>query len=135
MDLFQFLADVVLTVHFLFVAFVIFALVFTLIGGYLKWTWVRNWWFRFVHLVAISIVVAQSWFGVICPLTTLEMWLRRQIGDDQYAGSFVQYWLERILYYQAENWVFTLVYTLFGLLVVVTWIFFPPGKRVSNFKQ
>ena len=35
---------------------------------------------------AIAVVVAQSWLGVDCPLTTLESWLRAQAG----AAGFVQ---------------------------------------------
>ena len=33
----------------------------------------RHLWFRLAHLTAIAVVVLQAWFGVICPLTTLEM--------------------------------------------------------------
>ena len=128
MKLYQYLADTVLFIHVSFVAFVILALIITLVGGYLNWQWVRNWWFRFVHLGCISFVVIQSWLGLICPLTTLEMWLRKQIDAEQYTGSFIQYWLQRILYYQAPDWVFTLIYSGFGLLVLVTWIRFPPQK-------
>jgi len=128
MKLYQYLADTVLFIHVSFVAFVILALIITLVGGYLNWQWVRNWWFRFVHLGCISFVVIQSWLGLICPLTTLEMWLRKQIDAEQYTGSFIQYWLQRILYYQAPDWVFILIYSVFGLLVFATWLRFPPQK-------
>ena len=63
-------ADLILLVHVLFVAFVIFGLALILIGKLFDWAWVRNPWFRFAHLGAIGIVVSQSWAGVICPLTT-----------------------------------------------------------------
>jgi len=33
--------------------------------------------------------VVQSWAGLICPLTTLEMWLRGQSGGVQYNSSFI----------------------------------------------
>jgi hypothetical protein len=127
-NLYQSLADVVLLLHTLFVIFVIVALLLTVIGGYRRWRWVRNFWFRSVHLVCIAVVVAQSWIGLLCPLTTLEMWLRRQAGDVTYDKSFIQYWLERFLYYDVPGWVFVTVYTIFGLLVVITWARFPPQK-------
>jgi Protein of Unknown function (DUF2784) len=59
-------------------------------------------------------------------LTTFEMWLRAKARATTYAGSFVEYWLQRILYYEAPAWVFALLYSLFGLGVVATWWYFPP---------
>ena len=132
MNIYQFLADTALIIHVSFVVSVISALIMTVIGGYLKWSWVRNWWFRLIHLASIGFVVVQSWFGLVCPLTTLEMWLREQSNGEQYVGSFIQYWLHRILYYQAPDWVFALIYTIFGLLVVVAWLKFPPHKREKD---
>ncbi|MDX1498859.1 MAG: DUF2784 domain-containing protein [Woeseiaceae bacterium] len=119
-------ADAVLFTHVLFVGFVIAGLVLVLIGKPLQWTWIRNPWFRILHLAAIGIVVLQSWFGVICPLTTIEMALRERAGDAVYAGSFVAHWLESILYYRAPAWVFAAVYTAFAALVVLSWFWVRP---------
>ncbi len=129
--LYQNLADVVLFLHALFVVFVVVALLLIIVGGYCQWSWVRNWWFRIAHLICIAVVVVQSWIGLLCPLTSLEIWLRGQTGQEQYEGSFIQYWLERFLYYDAPEWVFVVVYTAFGLLVIITWVRFPPLKRSS----
>lgn len=132
---YKILADVILLLHSLFVVFIIIALLLTVVGGFRRWLWIRNWWFRVVHLAGIALVVAQSWIGIICPLTTMEMWLRGQSGEMQYDGSFIQYWLERLLYYDAPEWVFVLVYTAFGLLVVITWVRFPPRKISSTVRH
>lgn len=121
-------ADLILFVHVLFVAFVVFGLIFILIGKPLHWDWVRNWRFRIAHLIAIGVVVLQSWFGMICPLTIWEMALREKAGDATYAGSFIAHWLDAILYYQAPPWVFAVAYTAFGALVVVSWFWVPPRK-------
>ena len=129
--LYQNLADLVLLLHTTFVVFVIGALILTIVGGYLKWLWIRNLWFRTVHLVCIAIVVAQSWIGLLCPLTTLEIWLRGQYGEVKYNESFIQYWLERFLYYDAPAWIFVIAYTAFGLLVIITWVRFPPRSRLN----
>ncbi|WDE10174.1 DUF2784 domain-containing protein [Thalassomonas haliotis] len=126
--LYHYLADTVLLLHFLFVVFVVGALLLILLGGYLGWLWVRNYRFRLVHLLCILVVVFQSWLGVICPVTTLEMWLRGLAGDKQYRGSFIGHWLEYLLYYRAPDWLFILVYSLFALLVVFTWLYLPPKK-------
>jgi hypothetical protein len=46
--------------------------------------------------------------------------------SDDLRWNFIEHWLQRILYYEAPAWVFTLGYTLFGLVVVATWWYFPP---------
>lgn len=120
------LADVVLITHAAFVAFVVFGLLLIAAGGVRGWRWIRNVWFRIAHLVAIGVVAIQAWFGILCPLTTLEMRLREGAGEPTYEISFVAYWLGEILYYEAPGWVFALAYTLFGLLVVACWIRYPP---------
>ncbi len=125
---YQILADVVLLIHSLFVVFIIIALFLTIVGGFRQWLWIRNRCFRVLHLVGVGVVVVQSCFGILCPLTTLEMWLRSQTAARQYGGSFIHYWFERFLYYNAPEWVFTVVYTAFSLLVINTWVRFPPQK-------
>ena len=126
---YQLLADVVLALHVSIVAFVIGGLVAVIAGNLLRWRWVNALWFRLAHLGAIAIVVAEAWFGVVCPLTSLEMWLRTKAHETTYAGSFVEHWLQRILYYEAPPWVFTVAYSLFGLLVAASWWYFPPNFR------
>ncbi len=121
-------ADVLLIIHTGFAVFVVLGLFVVLLGGLLSWSWVRNPWFRLAHLAGITIVVLQSWAGVICPLTTWEMALREQAGGAVYAGSFIAHWLESLLYYRAPEWVFVVVYTLFGALVVVSWLWVPPRR-------
>jgi len=122
-------ADAVLLLHVLFVAFVVAGLLLILAGRLLSWDWVRNWWFRVIHLGAIGIVVLQAWLGVICPLTRIEMYLRDKAGDTTYAGSFVSHWLEAILYYRAPAWIFAVAYTLFAIVVVMSWVWVRPHGR------
>lgn len=119
-------ADALLLVHILFVAFIVIGLVLVLVGKPLNWRWVRNPWFRTAHLVAIGVVMVQSWFGVICPLTTWEMALRERAGEVTYAGTFMAHWLDAILYYQAPAWVFAACYTVFATAVIASWFRVPP---------
>lgn len=119
-------ADMVLVTHIAFVCFVVLGLILILCGGFLGWRWVLNPWFRMLHLAGIGLVVLQAWLGVICPLTTLERYLRESAGDQTYSGSFVSHWLHNLLFYQAPMWAFTVCYTLFGLAVVVSWVKFRP---------
>ena len=127
-------ADAVLLLHVLFVAFVVVGLLLIVLGGVLSWRWVRNRTFRVLHLAAIGVVVAQAWVGMICPLTTIEMWLRSRAGDAVYQGSFISHWLESILYYQAPAWVFAVGYTAFGVAVAASWFLVRPRSRSSSLK-
>ena len=103
------LADAVLALHVALVLFVV--------GGF------------------VLVVVAEAWFGVVCPLTSLEMWLREQADGSTYAGGFIEHWLSRVLYYDAPPWVFTAVYSLFGVAVAATWWRFPPRRRWRALKR
>jgi len=125
---YQLLADTVLLVHFAIVLFVVGGLAVILIGNLRRWCWVNNLWFRLAHAAAIGIVVAQAWLGRICPLTVLESWLRRQAGEASYSASFVEYWVQRVLYFEAPLWLFAVVYTVFALLVLAAWWYFPPRR-------
>ncbi len=124
--LYLIIADALLLLHVLVVVFIVGGLVAVYAGGMLAWSWVRNPWFRSLHVAAIGIVALQSWVGIICPLTTWEMSLRNKAGDTVYSGSFISHWLESLLYYQAPAWVFTVVYTAFGALVMASWFFVRP---------
>ncbi len=121
-------ADIILLLHVLFVAFVVIGLLLILVGKVRAWSWVRNPWFRLIHLAAISVVMVQSWLGLICPLTTLEMAFRSQAGDTVYSGSFLSHWLESILYYQVPSWIFVLCYMAFGAAVVASWFWIRPRR-------
>lgn len=118
------LADLVGLLHAVFVIFVVGGLGLILLGWSWGWGWTRGMVFRCLHLAAIGFVVLESWFGIPCPLTVVEAELRgisREI-------TFIGYWLERLLYYQAPGWVFVSVYSLFGGIVILTFVFYPPKR-------
>ena len=123
-------ADLVLVVHFAFVGFVVGGLLAIVLGHRLGWAWVDRIGFRVAHLLAIGCVVAESWLGIVCPLTSLERALRGPLGDSASfdAPGFIEVWVARLLYYDAPGWVFTLAYSVFGLLVVGAWWRFPPRR-------
>ncbi len=126
---FQLLADVVLALHVALVLFVVGGLVLVVIGNVLKWPWVNALWFRLAHLATIAFVAAEAWLGMVCPLTTLEMWLRSKAKVLTYEGSFIEHWLHALLFWQAPAWVFTAAYTAFALAVAAAWWRFPPRKK------
>ena len=126
--MYSLLADVVLAAHLALVLFVVGGLVLVLLGNALGWLWVNRWSFRLLHLGAIVIVVAESWLGIACPLTVLENALRAKAGFSAFGPSFIEYWFQRVLFYEAPSWVFTLSYTTFGAAVVWAWVKYPPSK-------
>ncbi|HET7832170.1 MAG TPA: DUF2784 domain-containing protein [Gallionella sp.] len=130
--MYLYLANLILVTHALFVAFVILGLAVLLPGGYWQWQWIRNWWFRLSHLLAIGVVIAESWLGLVCPLTGWENLAREAAGGNAYAGAFIQYWLHKILFYDFAPWVFTVAYTVFGFLVLVAWMLVPPERRKNR---
>ncbi len=128
MNYFSGLADVVVIFHGAYVAFVLLGLVAILAGYILRWNWIRNWWFRGTHLTMILVVVVEAFAGVTCPLTTLEKYLRLQAGTTVREGTFLGQIVHDWLFYDVEPWVLTAAYSLFGLLVLATWMIIPPRR-------
>ena len=123
------LADLVLVVHALVVLFVVGGQALVLLGGALHWGWVRNLAFRAIHLSVLVVVVVQTWLGQVCPLTTWEWDLRRAAGETAPVDSFIGHWLRRLIFYEAPEWAFTLTYSVFAILVLASWWWFPPRWR------
>lgn len=129
------LADIVMLVHAAIVLFVIVALVLVLIGWFKKWGWVRNLWFRLLHLGIIAVIVIQTLRGRYCPLTYWELDLRGAAGQEPHSSSFIDYWVSQFLYYDLPGWVFSTIYLSFAALVLFTWWKVPPrlpGKATSD---
>ena len=133
-NLYLLLADITLLLHAGFVVFVIVGQILIFVGWAKHWQWVRNPWFRYFHFAAIVMVMLEAWFGVPCPLTLLENSLRVSAGDMAYHTSFISYWLSRVLFYTAPGWVFTLIYCVFGGIVLLTLYFHPPQWRANGNK-
>ena len=123
------LADVIVVLHVSYVAFVIIGQLAVLVGWLRGWRWVHNVAFRSAHLAAILIVVLESWYGITCPLTTWENWLREKAGQTTYDGDFIAEWVHQILFYSCPPWVFTVCYSAFGALVVLTFVLAPPKRK------
>jgi len=130
MSVYRFLADLVVVVHFAYVAFVVVGFLLILLGVVRRWRWVRNFWFRLVHFLAIAVVAAEALGEVTCPLTTWENQLRRAAGETVREGSFMGRWAHELLFFDSPQWVFTLSYCLFGAAVLLTLVVAPPrGPR------
>ena len=123
------LADLTLIAHVALVIFVVFGQLVILIGWARVWRWTRGALFRLTHLASIVVVMLETWFGAACPLTVLENHWRQLAGQAGYQASFIGAWLDRLLFYNAPDWLFTALYTLFALAVLATFILYPPRFR------
>ena len=86
--IYRFLADLVVVVHGLFVAFV-------MLGAFLALRWRRLVW---LHVPALIWGILIEYAGWICPLTPLENSLRARAGETAYSGDFIQHYLIGALY-------------------------------------
>lgn len=79
------LADAVLVVHALFVLWVMF-------GAIAVWRRPR---LALLHLPALAWGIWIEASGAVCPLTPLEVSLRRAAGQAGYSGGFIEHYIER----------------------------------------
>ena len=126
-----FLADAILIVHFLFVLFVIGGLLLTWIGVLRGWRWIRAMRFRLAHMAAIVFVAGESLLGMVCPLTEWEDTLRGTASEK----SFIARWVHQLMFFTAPEWVFTVLYVAFALIVAATLWFIPPRRNQRSYKQ
>jgi Protein of Unknown function (DUF2784) len=127
-----FWADVIVAVHLGYVSFVVIGQLLILAGLIFRWQWVRNPWFRSIHLIAIAIVATEAFFDVKCPLTTWERNLREKAGQEVSEASFVGRMANDILFYRLDvnqEEMFRYGHMAFGGLVILTFVLAPPRFR------
>lgn len=124
------LADLIVAVHLGIVLFVLLGLVAVVVGGLAGWSWVRNPWFRWIHLAVIAFVAIQGALGRICPLTTWEVELRRAAEQEVQEGTFVGRLMRDLLYVDVPQTTLNFVYIAFaGLVVLSFWLVRPRPWR------
>jgi len=82
------LADAVVVAH---LAFILFAAG----GALLALRWRKAAW---IHVPCALWAAGIEFFGWVCPLTPLEVSLRRLGGESGYSGGFVDHYLSPIIY-------------------------------------
>ena len=121
------MADALLVVHFMIAAFIVGGLPLTWLGVLLGWKWIGNPTFRYLHLAAIALVALEALLGYACPLTIWEDLLRGGVRPETFVGR----WVQRMLYYQAPELVFTAAYAAWALATLITLKLVPP-KRTTR---
>jgi hypothetical protein len=82
------LADLVFLIHLAF-------LVFVGAGAFLVLRWPRLAW---IHAPAAVWGILIEYVGWYCPLTPLEVWLRRRAGEAGYEGGFIDHYIGSLIY-------------------------------------
>lgn len=121
------IADVILVVHFGIVLFIVGGLIAVWIGAGLGWRWIRNPWFRYLHIGAIAFVAGEALLGIACPLTVWEDLARGGVR----AESFVGRWVRRVVFYEAPEWVFTVAYVAWTLATLATLRLVPTTRKAG----
>ena len=120
------LADIILVTHFSFIIFIVGGFVLIWIGKLCSWQWIKNFWFRAIHVSAMALVILQTLVGLACPLTVWENQLR---SANAYSGGFIEHWLHKIMFYDFSRTVFIVAYIVFLLLILLTYLFVPMQKK------
>jgi hypothetical protein len=107
-------ADAVVVLHLLWIVFLILGV---LPGK--RWAWLM-----WTHIASLTFSIALQVFGWICPLTYLEVWLRRLGGAQPYEGTFIRHYVERMVYTEIPR-----AALLVSTLIVVAlslWLYLKP---------
>jgi hypothetical protein len=123
------LADLIVTIHVVYVGFVVVGQLAILLGLACGWQWVRNPKFRVIHLLAIAIVATEAAFHYECPLTTWENQLRELAHQPVEEGTFMGRLSHRLLFYPVDPAIFPPLHVAFGGLVLATFVLAPPRWR------
>ena len=116
------LADAVVLAHLGWILFLIFG---ALAGR--RWRSVK-----WVHLAALAFAVVLTAGGWICPLTHLEVWLRRGVpgAGGGYPGTFLGYYAERLVYLDVPRW--AVLVAVLGIAGLSVWAYAGGVRRADG---
>ena len=116
------MADLLMTIHFLWAAFMVIGLPLGLL--------LRSPTLRWVHLGGMAITAIIAAAGLYCPLTVWEESLRWQADQSfNFEGGFLAHNLSSILYPQIEPWILRSASVLWGALTVLAMVVVRPGRK------
>tara|TARA_B100000029_G_scaffold31119_1_gene29727 strand:+ start:180 stop:542 length:363 start_codon:yes stop_codon:yes gene_type:complete len=101
------LTDLVVIIHALFIIFVLF-------GGLIVLKWRQVMW---IHIPCALWGAAIEFFGWVCPLTHLEIYLREIGNANSYDDSFIQHYLLPVIY---PSGLTPTIQWLLGIIVILT---------------
>jgi len=119
--LYRIAADLVIFIHFLWIAFVILGFPVFLIFNLPKW--------RVIHLTALIGMIVMQLTRTICPLTYLEAYLKSKGASGQvYPGQFMIHTIEKLIYVEELTLEKITCATIIFLVVVLLSFWFRPVR-------
>ena len=115
-------ATSVLALHLAIIAFNVAGCVLVPIGAWRGWRWVREFWWRLVHLLSLAVVAAQALSGRACFLT---IW-QGGVSDASHVQPLIASWIERMIYWSLPLWVFAIAYAVVFVYVIALWAIVRP---------
>jgi hypothetical protein len=120
------LAQAVLGVHLVVIAFNVFGLVAIPLGGWLGWGWVRVRWWRWLHLASMAVVAVQAVIGQACVLTIIQSRLSGAGGAPE---PLIMGVVNRLIFWPLPLWAFAVLYVVLLVYVLALMKLVPPRPR------
>ena len=118
-------SEIVLLFHFSIFLFMILSFFLIPLGYYQKWEWVKNKYYRLIHLFLMGIIFIETILGFMCPLTILENFLRNNIEINNKITKIVH----QIMYWDLPTYQFIILYLLSLLYLIFLWFFLKPDFK------
>jgi hypothetical protein len=113
------LAEAVLAIHFLVIAFNLFGLIAIPLGAAFGRRFVRVRWWRWLHAASMGVVALQAIAGRMCFLTILQASLAGEAAKTPLIVGIV----DRLIYWAVPFWVFEVAYVaLFAYVIALFWL-------------
>jgi len=123
--IYQIAADIVIVIHFLWIAFVILGFPVTL--------WLNNARWRLIHLAAVIWMILMQVNRAICPLTYLEAWLKSEGRTAEvYSGKFIIETIEHLIYVDSLTLEKIMYATAAYLVLIVLSFWFRPIRKKTR---
>ena len=116
-------SEIILLLHLLIFLFITLSFILIPIGYFQKWKWVKNKYYRSIHLILMGIISIETILGFMCPLTILENYFRDDIKVDNKLTEIAH----QILYWDLPNYQFIILYILSFSYLIFLWFFFKPN--------
>ena len=118
-------SEIVLLFHFCIFLFMVLSFFLIPLGYYQKWEWVKNRYYRLIHLILMGIIFIETILGFMCPLTILENFLRNNIRINNKITQIIH----QIMYWDLPTYQFIILYLLSLLYLIFLWCFFKPDFK------
>ncbi len=120
------IAQVILYVHFVIIAFNVLGLVVIPLGAWAGWRFVRLAWLRLLHLGIMAVVAGQALAGRACFLT---IWEDELTGNRTAPAPLVARWIDGLIYWNIPIWGFAIFYSGLFLYLVALTALVPFGRK------